>query len=112
MIPTRIATLQATQLQRLQERIAALMAEGTVVHALMQGESDLPTPGHIVEAGNSPFVLHIDKRETLWEVLQGKPEVYYWQKSGIFENKFLGHVQHLCLFWLILHILQSYFLII
>jgi hypothetical protein len=29
--------------------------------------------GHIVEAGNSPFVLHIDKRETLWEVLQGKP---------------------------------------
>jgi DNA-binding transcriptional MocR family regulator len=49
--PARTATLQSAQLQRLQEQIAALVARGEAVHALMQGESDAPTPEHIVEAG-------------------------------------------------------------
>ena len=49
--PARIATLQSGMLAPLQEQIAQFSARGEVVHALMQGESDLPTPPHIVEAG-------------------------------------------------------------
>ena len=49
--PQRITRLQAAHLQRIQDVIGEITAGGGVVHALMQGESDLPTPPHIVEAG-------------------------------------------------------------